>query len=307
MIERYENRENGSFYESEHTENLYVLKFGGSSLVSGDLAQKDIVEYVKHYQKQGNVLVVVSALKGVTEQLHALWEGNGNEELVRVRHARFIDEIPVSLLAKMELQDELEPLFSSLGSDLLLPRTLESRDAVIGYGERISARIVAGILRYDFLPSEAIDASGIFVTDDSFGEARPYFEQTNTIDVTRVLMEKKVPVITGFIGATREGKPTTLGRNSSDLTAALLGEVLHAKEVIIVKDVPGLYDANQVVISEISPQEVFHIKGGTKVVHPQALERMEFASHAIHIKPSSDPASRGTVIYQASQVILEGV
>jgi len=133
----------------------------------------------------------------------------------------------------------------------LTPRLL---DAISGTGEMLAAPVLAGAIAVRELKSEAIEATGLIVTNDRFGSAEPLPVETRELARSRLfpLIERGViPVVTGFIGGTIDGVLTTLGRGGSDYSASIIGAALDADEVWIWTDVDGVMTANP---TEARPQ-----------------------------------------------------
>jgi bifunctional aspartokinase / homoserine dehydrogenase 1 len=211
----------------------------------------------------------------------------------------------------------------------LTPRGL---DAVVSLGERLSARIIAAALAEAGLPSQAIEATALIVTDDTFGEATPHMEATRqkTRQVLLPLLEQGVvPVVTGFIAATADGVTTTLGRGGSDYSSAILGSCLDSDEIWIWTDVNGVLTADPRVVPEahtlpyISYNEAAELSYfGAKVLHPKtmlpAMERNipirtlnsfepQHPGTLVGAKSNNGHAVRGiTAIRDLSQVTVEG-
>ncbi|MCJ7703474.1 MAG: aspartate kinase, partial [Anaerolineales bacterium] len=179
-------------------------------------------------------------------------------------------------------------------------------DTITSLGERMNARIVAAVLRRSGVPSEAVDATELIVTDSTFQNAMPLMEPTRLKIQSRLrpLLEKEiVPVVTGFIGANAEGIPTTLGRGGSDYTAALLGDSLDAKEVWTWTDVDGVMTADPRVvpearlIPEVSFNEISELAYfGAKVLHPKTIRPILERNIPLWVKNTFNPDAPGTRI-----------
>src|SRR5690606_22638717 len=116
-------------------------------------------------------------------------------------------------------------------------------DTMASYGERLSTLIIARLLEDQGLPAELMDARECIITDDHFTRAAPLFDLTEAAIVERfrpVLQSGRIPVFQGFIGSTREGLTTTIGRGGSDFTAAIVGAALDAEDIQIWTDVDGI-------------------------------------------------------------------
>jgi bifunctional aspartokinase / homoserine dehydrogenase 1 len=185
----------------------------------------------------------------------------------------------------------------------LTPRTL---DTISSLGERWSAPVVAGALEELGLASEAVEATELIVTDSFHGGADPLMAETRDKCDARLgplLAKGAVPVVTGFIGATRDGDLTTLGRGGSDYSATILGAALDASEVIIWTDVDGVLTADPRLVSEarvipeISYREATELAYfGAKVLHPKTLRAVGQAAIPVWIRNSFRPERPGTKI-----------
>jgi aspartate kinase len=186
--------------------------------------------------------------------------------------------------------------------------SLRSVDAVSGMGERLSCEIVAAWLESDGIRARAIDARSVVVTDDAFGRAAPLMDETESRvrQVVRPLAEEgTVPVVTGFIGSTRNGISTTLGRGGSDWSASILGATLPAEEIQIWTDVDGMMtvDPRLVpgarVIPEVSFEEAAELAYfGAKVLHPATIKPAVEKGIPVWILNSMKPEAPGTLIAQ---------
>ncbi len=297
---------------------MQVLKFGGSSLFDAQ-AIRHVAGLVREHAQQDEIVVVCSACGGVTNQLVRVVElvrsGRAVQALVetnaigaRHRAALFALELgveePAAWLEIDELRCELRELVA---------RTLPANagaawcDVVFSYGERASVRLVAAALRRSGLHAEAVEAGSFLVTDDSFQNAVPLWEETRprATEVLGTLLKRgTIPVITGFIGATRDGRITTLGRNSSDYSAAIVGALLDAAEVSIWTDVDGVYDGDpridggsMTLLEEMTYSEALHLaSNGAKVLHPRTIEPLQQKGIALRVRNTFRPEHTGTRI-----------
>ncbi|MDA4117830.1 MAG: hypothetical protein OK455_05745 [Thaumarchaeota archaeon] len=242
-----------------------VVKFGGSVL-DDEKAINQVAALIKETTKQGvGVVVVVSAMKGVTDQL---------------------------LAASKRENPHIEP-------HLL--------DELLSSGEKTSARLVAAALAGFELQSVVVDPDTPYwpiITDDRHTDANPMVEETRAKALQLImplLSAGKVPVVCGFLGKTVDGKTTTMGRGGSDTTAVLLGNCLNAKEVILVKDVEGVYSSdpakvtNPQFIESLNGEEAEMLAaGGAKFLHVKALR---YQSPGLKIRVTNlDRLDSGTVI-----------
>lgn len=302
-------------------ENILVMKFGGTSVGSAERIVATAGLIADAAQRGRPVVAVVSAMAGVTDLLvlaaKAAAAGKADEleqNLARLRSRH-------SEAAAALLDDERREAFEASALQIIgqVENTCEgisrlahcparAMDAVTGCGEKLSALLVAALLEEDGQPAAALDASTLVVTDGAFGEAAPIFEPTAARlreNILPLLGEGAVPVITGFIGATAEGAPTTLGRGGSDYSATIIAACLDASEVVIWTDVEGIYsaDPNLVpgarVLPAITYQEAAELSYyGAQVLHPKTLAPLAERGIPVWTKSSYRPDSPGTVIAQ---------
>jgi aspartate kinase len=295
------------------------MKFGGTSV--GDAtcirAVVDIVQTARH---DANLVVVVSAMAGVTNRLieaaveaelghsqtfETIFEG------LRALHKSSIESLIESVEERGLLLQHMRYCFEEgerlcRGTLLVGELTARVRDAISSLGERLSAPLLAAALAQAGIPSEAIDATQLVVTDSRHGGAEPRMDLTRECCDSRVgplLRRGILPVITGFIGATREGVLTTLGRGGSDYSATVLGAALDADEVIIWSDVDGLMTADPrlvpgaCTIAEISYREAAELAYfGAKVLHPKTLRAVMKRGIPLWIRNTFAPEKAGTKI-----------
>jgi bifunctional aspartokinase / homoserine dehydrogenase 1 len=309
---------------------LQVMKFGGTSV--GDASCIDrVVEIIRTAARESSVAVVVSAMSGVTNRLIAAANQSkaGNESAVaesfaqlRKQHDEAVAALIHSAAARRCLQTKLHNLFAEgerlcQGTILLRELTPRTLDGISGLGERLCAPIVAAALSVIGVASESIDATELVVTDSYHGGAEPWIDLTRARCQARavpLLQKGIVPVVTGFIGATEEGIPTTLGRGGSDYSATILGAALDAGEVVIWSDVPGLLTADPrlvpeaCTIPEISYREAAELAYfGAKVLHPKTLRPVMQRGIPIWIRNTFAPDEPGTKITPTGPANSEGV
>jgi bifunctional aspartokinase / homoserine dehydrogenase 1 len=297
-----------------------VMKFGGTSVGNSErIAQ--VAEIVSAQVRRGHlVLVVLSAMSGVTNTLlsTAIEAANGSianlllarQELER-RHMEVIDKLVSSESARGSLKETIENTldgFEDLCTSIFVlgESTPRGRDAVGSIGERLIVPIAAQVLRDYGLAAEAIDATRLVATDDMFGAADPLMEVTRErarAIVLPMLDARQVPVTTGFIGATLSGVTTTLGRGGSDYTATILGSTLDADEVWIWTDVNGVMTTDPRVVPEASTlPEISYSEAaelayfGAKVIHPKTILPAAERNIPIRILNSFNPSHAGTLI-----------
>jgi aspartate kinase len=297
-----------------------VMKFGGTSVGSAEALAQAAGIVLEQAQAWDRLVVVVSAMSGVTDALiqGAQTAASGDDQTyravvtdLRVLHYRAVDALlppdgeRTQLLATVdEYLDEYAAFCHSV--HVLGEVTPRAMDAITSLGERINARIVAALLRDRGSRSEAVDATELIVTDDTFQNAVPLMEATRARISARLaplLDEGVVPVITGFVGATGSGITTTLGRGGSDYSAAILGDCLDADEVWTWTDVDGIMTADPRIVpdarviptlsySEVSELAYF----GAKVLHPRTIRPVVERGIPLWVKNTFNPSCPGTRI-----------
>lgn len=305
------------------------MKFGGTSVGDGACIRR-AAEIVTGAAAEGPLIVVVSAMSGVTNRLIASAQesAKGNvgvaaelAEALRQQHQAAID-----LLARSDEQHALTAEIDKIivevaglchGTALLRELTPRALDSISSGGERLSARLLAQALRELGVNGIAVEATELIVTDDVSGRAEPLMDETRERAATRLsplLDERAVPVVTGFIGATVEGHLTTLGRGGSDYSATILGAALEAAEVIIWTDVDGVLTADPRLVSdartlpEISYNEAAELAYfGAKVLHPKTLRPVSDAGIPVWIRNSFAPERPGTQITTTGHPTARGV
>jgi aspartate kinase len=293
-----------------------VLKFGGTS-VEDTAALRRVIGIVK--RQDGPAVVVVSALAGVTDQLLGAGEhaaagrlAAGEECLrgIRVRHEGIARELLPDAAAGAflsYLQAECDGLAKLLqGVAALGEFSTRTSDRLVGSGEVLSSRLLADALREDGSNAAWLDARECIVTDDAYGCAAPLREETNCRLGERVaplLESAQVPVLGGFIAATTDGTPTTLGRGGSDFSAALVAAGSGARALEIWTDVDGIMTADPRLcpdarlIPSISFAEASELaQAGAKVLHPATLLPATEKNIPVYVRNSRRPQSKGTRI-----------
>ena len=301
---------------------LRVMKFGGTSVGDASCIQK-VVDIVRTAVTESDVVVVVSAMSGVTNNLveAAIQSEAGNRELVaatfeqlRQRHEVAADILIHSPECRRFYGCKLQELIhegENLCQDAILNRQLTPRvrDAISGLGERLLAPLVAAALSERSVASQAIEATELVVTDSCHGAAEPFMDLTHERCEARVrplILQGTVAVVTGFIGATLEGVPTTLGRNSSDYSGTILGAALDADEVTLWTDVDGILTADPRLVPdassilEMSYREASDLADlGAKVLHPKTLHALMQRGIPLAIRNTFAPDRPGTKITPA--------
>ena len=304
---------------------MLVMKFGGTSVGNGDaFAQvaSIVADKVAEQAQTAHpgVAIVTSAMSGVTNLLIDAARRAADDDdyyleaadALRVKHqsvAGQLIEDGGERAALGRLFEERLAEFTRLCSSIAVLGELTHRglDVVSGLGERLSAPLLAAVLRAQGVPAEYVDATEIIVTDSVFGGAAPIMELTTERCRARGCNRSStwgvVPVITGFIGATVDGVPTTLGRGGSDYSGAIVGSVLEADEIQIWTDVNGVMTADPRVVPNarslrrLSYEEVAELAYyGAKVLHPKTVTPAIEHQIPLRVLNTFEPTHPGTSI-----------
>jgi aspartate kinase len=306
---------------------MIVHKFGGTSVGDAQRVANVADIIIEHHEKlhgstPQKTIVVVSAMGGVTNQLvagaRAASEGKSTEyreikaELLS-RHHAVVESLLTNSPARLEIgglvEDELHDLERLYRSIAVLGEvTARGYDAVLSFGERLSASILAAVLRERGARAQAVSATELIVTDDNYGEATPLLDETRERLQQRIapLVDRGlVPVITGFIAATEQGVTTTLGRGGSDYTAAIVAAGLQADQVWIWSDVDGILTADPNIVpqartlAELSYAEASDLAYyGADVLHPKTMRPVIESGTPLCILNSFNPTHPGTLIVE---------
>jgi len=297
-----------------------VMKFGGTSVGSVEAMAMATDIILRSRADWPHLLVVTSALNGVTNLLlnsaHRSALGDPNAYLpaaneLRQRHAKLIQGLVTDPALRAALEGEIEQLILDFSNRcraiaVLGEATPRALDSIAGLGERLSVRILAAAIECAGIKSVALDATRLIISDNQFQSAHPDLEATTTKSrqvLEPILSQGIVAVVTGFIAATADGIPTTLGRGGSDYSAALLGAALGAEEVWIWTDVDGVMTSDPRLvpeartIAELSYREVSELAYfGAKVLHPKTIRPVIEAGVGLRVLNTFNPTHPGTRI-----------
>ena len=300
------------------------MKFGGTSVGSAE-RMRVAARIAAGERKKRPVAVVVSAMSKVTDLLlgtmrHAEAGDRAgivdNLAALRSRHEEACRELlpeakQAGVLADVhQLIGEFERIVN--GMAMLGERPPRSVDEAVAIGERLSALLVSEHLKAEGTPAEAVNARDLVVTDAVFGNASPLMEPTRVkarAKLLPLLRQGTLPVITGFNGATADGRPTTLGRGGSDFSASILAAALDASELWIWTDVDGIMSADPrlvpdaEVLAEVTYAEAAELAyAGAKVLHPRTLAPLAEKKIPVWSKNSFALEKPGTKIVPAIPV-----
>lgn len=288
---------------------MKVYKFGGASVKDGEgiINLSGIVSLEKE-----DLVVVVSAFGKTTNALEKSlgewFDGNNNYintlEVIFNYHRQVMKDIFISC---NPVKDEIEASFEKLRVYLLNHEKSGydfEYDQIVSYGEIWSTIIVAGYLKTVFPGVEWIDIRQHLLTDSRYRDANILWDESrNRIISAFAFSRTRIYVTQGFIGRTAEGHSTTLGREGSDYTAAVIANMLDAESVTFWKDVPGILNADPkwmedaIKLDEISYREAVEMTfSGAKVIHPKTIKPLHNKDIPLHVKSFISPGLPGTVI-----------
>lgn len=290
---------------------MKVFKFGGASVKDAE-GVKNVGSILKMYPKE-KLIVVISAMGKTTNALESLVrskdsiEGDKILNEIRKFHTNILQDLfpgkknPVFDIIEGELNNVKQFLADKKGVGFD-----EKYDHVVSAGELISSYIVSTYLNEQKIDNQWLDARSIIHTDNNYREGNVDFDKTRNAArelVTKSLEKHNVLITQGFIGKTKEGKTTTLGREGSDYTAAILAYCLDAESVTIWKDVPGVLNAdpkwfdNTIKIDHLSYQDAIELSYyGATVIHPKTIKPLQNKGIPLYVKSFLKPNDPGTRI-----------
>ena len=294
---------------------MIVMKFGGTSVGSAG-SIRGVIDVIRQAANSGkNPFVVVSAVSGVTDMLlaaakSALGKGSSVKGIVggiERRHADIISGLGIAPDILLEDLAELEKML--YGIWLVREITARTTDYVASFGERISSRIVAAYAKKCGLNAKEFNAYDLgMITDSNFGNAEIL---PSTYEAIAAAVEKipsgTIPIVTGFVGKTKEGEVTTLGRGGSDYTASIFGAALGAEEIQVWTDADGVMTADPKLVPGASTVPVVSFEEaselayfGAKVLHPKTILPAMSRDIPVRVLNTFNPHGEGTLILRTA-------
>ena len=265
------------FNKDYREKKMKVLKFGGKSLANGKGLENAIEIIASKYKEGVKITVVASARGNATNDLEAILEKAASKKEYKTKFKKFKEYQlePNSAVNFSEEFSKLETIFE--GVSLLGDYSQKIKDEVLAQGELLSVKLVASLLEKQQISANAVDARSLIITDENFGNAQPitavskenvitYFKENN----------ESINVVSGFIAANKKGETTTLGRNGSNYTAALLANYLDADELQNYTHVSGIYTANPDLVADAKKIE--------QLSFSEANEMANFGATILHAK-----------------------
>ncbi len=293
---------------------MRVYKFGGASVQQAE-GIRNLARIVS--LETGDLVVVVSAMGKTTNALERVLNAQWAHD-TQAAEREWADLLVYhkQVLCALGLPEETLPV-AELPA-LADPADYDkSYDQLVSLGEIISTTIVNAFLLSQGVASVRLDMTHLLRTDATFREANVNLEESEHL-LRNAIAEKKtesnaqVFVVQGFIGGTQDGLRTTLGREGSDYTAALVGNMLNAESVTIWKDVPGILNADPrlvahtVLIPRLSYNDAVELAySGAQIIHPKTIRPLENKRIPLYVKPFAEPTAAGSVISAETTARIE--
>ena len=294
---------------------MKIFKFGGASVKDAESIKN--VASVLNYTGYDNTIIVVSAIGKTTNLLEKLVKDyvsksvnlkNTFHELID-SHLKILNELNFNNNSKLiiDVKKIIQKIKFFLDNNKS-PNYDFIYDQVVSFGEIISTTIVSQYLNSTGILNKLIDAREIIKTDSYYRDSNVDWETSQT-KIKKTFNSNGVYVIQGFIGSDYNNFTTTLGREGSDYTAAIIAYSIDAKEVIIWKDVPGVLNADPKefkktkLLNKISYREAIELAYyGASVIHPKTLQPLQKKEIPLIVKSFMDPKGKGTVVSKGSDI-----
>ncbi len=295
---------------------MIICKFGGTSVQDAEALQR--VTGIIQSRLKSKPVVVASAMGKTTNGLLQAAETaasgrirEASDQLGRLRERHLKEVGRLGLAEDRELTETIDNYFKEIGNisnglAILGELTPRSLDAIGSYGERLSTAILTKVLAERGIPAQLMDSRKCMVTDEQFTRASPLFDLIEPAireQVLPVIKSGRVPVLQGFIGSTRKGITTTIGRGGSDYSAAIIGAALDAYDIEIWTDVDGIMTSDPRLVPEarrvrvISFDEAAELAYfGARVLHPATILPAVRKKIPVHVLNSYKPEQEGTLI-----------
>lgn len=301
-----------------------VMKFGGTSVQDAKAFTR--VAAIVNDERENSPVVVTSAMAKVTDALLTAFETakKGDYETAFEslqahfeRHTKVSEELTGENQQKA-FQTELNYAKDEL-KDLLIRVSRRSlplsmlKDAIVSYGEQLSSRLLAEVCKAKGLNARQMDSRRLIITDDEYGSAAPIWDETEKLirlELENLIKWGEIPILGGFIAASRGGETTVLGRGGSDYSAALVGAALRAREIQIWTDVTGVLTCDPRICPEartlktLSYEEAAELAYfGAKVLHPKTIKPAVDYRIPVRVCNSHEPEKRGTMILAETEAL----
>ena len=303
--EQLEKIVEGIFVPDSKKKKMKVLKFGGKSLANGEGLNK-VISIIENKVNAGEkITVVVSARGNATDELEEILN-KAHKGLDYKNDFEFFKNYQKEPLSTIDFSEEfsvLEKLFE--GVSLLRDFSKKTKDEILAQGELLSVKIVSELLKLKAIKAKATDARKLIKTDGNFGNAKPIakLSKDNIKGYFKINSSNTVHIVTGFIASNTDNETTTLGRNGSNYTAALLANYLDAEELQNYTHVSGIYTANPDFVEdaqkirELSFSEANELANfGTTVLHAKTIIPLVEKNINLRILNTFNSDDEGTLI-----------
>ncbi len=277
-FEQLEKLLNGIFNKNGKSKKVTVLKFGGKSLSNGEGLGRVLEIITNKVNQEANIAVVLSAREKATDQLELMLEKAAKGQNY-IKDFEAFEKYQKHTFSNVNLSLEFKSLAKLFeGISLLGDYSPKIKDEVLAYGEIISAKLVTKLLIGKGINAKFIDARTLLKTNNNFGDATilEAISKENLLLKFAELPTGSVPIFTGFIASNADGETTTLGRNGSNYSAALLANYLNAEELQNYTHVDGIFTAN--------PDFVVEAKRLSNLSYAEANELANFGAKILHAK-----------------------
>ncbi len=288
---------------------MRVFKFGGASIKDAD-GVKNVVSVLQEVGYE-NTLVVVSAMGKITNAMEAIvnayFEDKNSVKTAIQDVIKFHNDILSDLFpnSKHPIFNQVKSLFDEVQGFLVWNKSPHYNfvyDQVVGYGELVATSIISGYLNEVGLNNNWLDVRELIKTDNNYRDTTVDWASTQA-NVSKVIDQKILNITQGFLGSDNNNFTTTLGREGSDYSAAILAYCLNATSVTIWKDVPGVLNADPRYFKEtqllntISYREAIELAFyGASVIHPKTLQPLQGKEIPLHVKSFLNPKNKGTIV-----------
>jgi aspartate kinase len=291
---------------------LKVFKFGGASVKDAN-GFRNVIDILKMCNDE-KLVIVVSAMGKTTNALENVARSYHNQDGEMIALLEEIKESHIDLIKEL-MPNPTEVLVDINDTFVEIEWMLEEAphedfdytyDQIVSIGELLSSKILANFMVQSGISSRWVDVRSIITTDNTYRDARVQWDQTQKNATTKLLplFAQNNHIITqGFIGSTTENFTTTLGREGSDYTAAILSYCLDAHSMHIWKDVPGVLTGDPRIFEDVTKLPRLSYKEaiemtyyGAKVIHPKTIKPIQNKQIPLYVRPFLDPTSEGTII-----------
>ena len=294
---------------------MKVFKFGGASVKDAS-AIRNVLKIMSLFPDE-EILVVLSAIGKTTNKLEEIHQAyQSMDKLTFLKSIAELEKFHIDLLNELfnsnsnPIYNKIEVVFDHLKAKFNLPYSQNfslEYDQIVSLGEVLSSYILSAYLSKNNFSAMWIDARELIQTDNNFQEANVDWKKTEIAISKKILpkiKENKLFITQGFIGATADGKSTTLGREGSDYSAAIFAYCCNAESVTIWKDVPGMLNAdpkyfeNTKKLDKISYKEALELSYyGASVIHPKTIKPLQNKGIPLYVKSFLEPLNEGTIIH----------